>query len=153
LVKQFDRARDGGKPVVAWREPIHYAGLDVQFFSALIFPKRDSPEQFFDSVEPQLFFKHDKVERSDFSIRLNSKKQTISLNSDQNHSFEIFFGPKRTQLLKPLQADEVVRLGWFSMIAKAMLGTLGFFHSFVGLPYAFAIILLTLLVRSMMFPI
>ncbi|MEW4489709.1 membrane protein insertase YidC [Thalassoglobus sp. JC818] len=156
IVKQFDRARDGGKPVTAWRAPIHYAGLDVQFFAALVFPERGDEEtvvQWFDSVEPQLLVEAEKPERSDFSFMMNSRKQAVPAGGEVKHTFDVFFGPKRTQLLRPLGAEEVVRLGWFSAIAKLMLGVLGFFHNWVGLPYAFAIILLTVLVRGLMFPI
>ncbi|TWT56964.1 Membrane protein insertase YidC [Thalassoglobus neptunius] len=156
IVKQFDRAREGGKPVTAWRLPIHYAGLDVQFFAALVFPERGdegTAVQWFDSVEPQLLVEAEKPERSDFSFMMNSRKQTVPAGGEVKHTFDVFFGPKRTQLLKPLGAEEVVRLGWFSPIAKLMLGVLGFFHNWVGLPYAFAIILLTVMVRGLMFPI
>ncbi len=156
LVKQTKKAKKGGKPVVSWREPVKYAGLDVQFFTALILPKRpeDAPaEKVFESVEPQLIMEDEKAERSDLSILLTSTKQTLKKDAEVVHSFETYFGPKRKQLLEPIQAGAVVRLGWFGVIAKAMLGVLDFFHNWVGLPYAFAIILLTVVVRGMMFPI
>lgn len=156
LIKQHNKAQKGGNPVVSWREPIQYAGLDVQFFTALILPDR-SPDnrtkEYFDVVWPQILVEDEVPDRSDFSILLESSSQTIAANSEVSHSFKAFFGPKRKQLLEPLQAGEVVRLGWFSPIAKAMLFVLGFFHSVIGLPYAFAIILLTVVVRGAMFPI
>ncbi|WP_417847703.1 membrane protein insertase YidC [Thalassoglobus sp.] len=156
LVKQTKKAKDGGKPVVSWREPIKYAGLDVQFFTALILPNRseDAPaEKLFESVVPQVVMEDEKPERSNLSILLESTKQTLKKDSEVVHSFQTYFGPKRKQLLEPIHAGDVVRLGWFGVIAKAMLAVLDFFHNWVGLPYAFAIILLTVVVRGMMFPI
>src|SRR5690606_19804739 len=69
------------------------------------------------------------------------------------HEYKAFFGPKRPELLNSLDAEPVIQLGWFGSIAKAMLYILGFFHGVIGLPYAFAIILLTVVVRGAMFPI
>lgn len=156
LIKQSDKAKGGGNPVVSWRELIHYAGIDVQFFAALILPDRTDDNQiaeYFEVVSPQLLSKAEKEERSDFSILLESKTEKIRPDGEVVHSFKTFFGPKRKQLLEPIMAGDVVRLGWFSPIAKAMLFVLDFFHNSVGIPYAFAIILLTVVVRGMMFPI
>ena len=156
LIKQTEKAKNGGNPVVSWRELIHYAGVDVQFFAALILPDRNEDNQvaeYFDVVTPQLLSKADKSERSDFSILLESKKEKIKPDASVTHSFKTFFGPKRKQLLDPIMAGDVVRLGWFAPIAKAMLAVLDFFHNSIGIPYAFAIILLTVVVRGMMFPI
>lgn len=156
LIKQREKAKKGGNPVVSWREPIQYAGVDVQFFAALLLPDRteqNRAKEYFEVVQPQVLDEAEKVERSDFSILLESKVLKIARDADVVHSFKAFFGPKRKQLLEPIQAGDVVRLGWFSPVAKAMLFVLDFFHNFVGLPYAFAIILLTVVVRGMMFPI
>lgn len=157
FVDQIETEKKGGNKVVAWREPIHYAGLDVQFFTALILPNREgqtTAERIFEAVSPQLLSENKQhPERSDMSLRMESTKQKLAAGEDVTHSFRVFIGPKRTQLLAPLNADAVVRLGWFGLIAKAMLAVLDFFHSVVGLPYAFAIILLTVCVRGAMFPI
>lgn len=156
LIKQTEKAKKGGNPVVSWRELIHYAGVDVQFFTALILPDRNEDNQvaqYFDVVTPQLLSKAEKPERSDFSILLESKKEKIKPDAQVTHSFKTFFGPKRKHLLDPIMAGDVVRLGWFSPIAKAMLAVLDFFHNNIGIPYAFAIILLTVVVRGLMFPI
>lgn len=156
LVKQQDKAEKGGNPVTSWRDPIYYAGLDVQFFTALLLPERienTEGKQYFDVVQPQLLSRDKKTERSDFSILMTSTPQKIKANGEVTHNFKAFFGPKRKQLLEPINAGDVVRLGWFSVVAKAMLFVLDFFHNNIGLPYAFAIILLTVVVRGMMFPI
>ena len=161
LVKQFRKAQSGGKPVEAWRESVQYAGIDEQFFAALIFPDHPlqdangdgTPEPYFELVRPDLLFEAEEEERSDFSIAMESSKITLGAGQDVTHSFRAFFGPKRTELLQPLLADGVMNWGWFGAISKLMLGILSFFHSTVGLPYAFAIILLTVCVRGAMFPI
>lgn len=157
LIKQHEKAKKGGKPIVSWREPIHYAGLDVQFFTALLLPDRTvqaEPDPMFEVVQPQVLIANAAhPEWSDFSITLDSLPQLLAPQEEKVHAINAFFGPKRTQLLEPLYAGDVVRLGWFSWIAKSMLFVLDFFHSVVGLPYAYAIILLTVVVRGAMFPI
>ncbi len=163
LVKQFDAAqREGGKPVVDWRLPIAYAGVDDQFFTALIRPKETQlqdrngdgqPEATFAVIRPLLLHLNRlKPERSDMTIVMDSPQLSIPAKKEITESFTTYFGPKRTQLIRDLNAESTINLGWFAFVSKFMLWILGAFHS-LGLPYAYAIILLTVVVRLAMFPI
>ncbi len=144
------------------RKPIGYIGIDVQYFAALISPldKRSSKERvaapWFESAKPQLI-KQEKTEtHSDISVQLTSTPLTIPADGEPvSHSFALFTGPKRKQLLAsaPFHAEESLDLGWFSAISKGMLAILKFFHNTMSFHYAFAIISLTVLVRSLMFPL
>jgi YidC/Oxa1 family membrane protein insertase len=71
----------------------------------------------------------------------------------------VFAGPKRPELLSeyhyadsPYTLDDYVYYGWFGPVARGMVGLLHFFYGIVG-NYGFAIIMLTALVRGLMFPI
>ncbi len=152
LVKQIEKS-DEDHPIDAWREELQYAGVDVQFFAALLLPKEQLTENYFEVTIPEVIEKTKKPEHSDISLKLQSTKLVIDAGKEVRHSFNAFFGPKRTKLLDPLLASQVVALGWFAAVSKAMLWVLGFFHTTLGVPYAFAIILLTVVVRGMMFPI
>jgi YidC/Oxa1 family membrane protein insertase len=162
LVSQFEKAVNGGKPVDSWREPIHFAGSDVQFFAALIFPDRTrfddpdaprAPEPYFEVVRPILLQKAATKDHSDFTILMESNELKVPPGQEVTHQFKAFFGPKRPELLEPLYAGSVIQFGWFSSIAKLMLIVLGFFHHAIGLSYALSIILLTVVVRGLMVPI
>lgn len=163
LVKQYRNSQEpGGKPVSLWSAPVHYAGVDDQFFAALILPKGQRPadaenqQRNIDSIavtRPLLLHLNEaKPERSDMTIVMESPTLTIPAKGDVTEEFSAYFGPKRTQLMRELNADSIIQLGWFAFVAKFMLWILGAFHN-MGLPYAFAIILLTVVVRSAMFPI
>lgn len=154
-VDQFNKEQNGGKAADAWRQSLHYVGVDVQLFAALIMPSGNQiKDDYFDVVYPQLIHRDgEHQERSDISILLESKKLECKPGSKVTHEFDVFLGPKRDHLLQPLNAGDVISFGWFGFIAKAMLNVLGFFHAYLGLPYAFAIILLTVCVRGAMFPI
>lgn len=162
LVSQFEKAVNGDKPVDSWREPIHFAGSDVQFFAALIFPDRTrfedpdglrAPEPYFEVVRPILLNKAATKDHSDFTILMESNQLNIPPQQEVTQQFKAFFGPKRPDLLEPLHAGSVIQFGWFSSIAKLMLIILGFFHHAVGLSYALSIVLLTVVVRGLMVPI
>ncbi len=72
-------------------------------------------------------------------------------------SFQVFAGPKRPALLQqygPQQAslNELLYYGWFGWVARPLLSVLHFFHAIIG-NYGLAIIMLTVMVRGLMFPL
>ena len=92
--------------------------------------------------------------------RLISKPNIIQPGQSLEQSYTIFAGPKRPALLANYLAvnspqyslSDLVYFGWFSTVAKGMLAILHFFYGIVG-NYGIAIVMLTVLVRSCMFPI
>jgi YidC/Oxa1 family membrane protein insertase len=70
------------------------------------------------------------------------------------HKYAFFAGPKRRELLdqKPFEAAQVLNYGMFGFVARGMHFLLDTFYE-IGLPYFLAIILLTVLVRSCLFPL
>ncbi|SFJ46759.1 YidC/Oxa1 family insertase periplasmic-domain containing protein [Planctomicrobium piriforme] len=163
LVKQFNKSQqEGGKPIEDWRTPIYYAGVDDQFFAALVLPRGNQVEDKDKDGHPDnviaitrpvlLHLNQAKPDRSDMTVVMESPEITIPANKEVTNTFEAFFGPKRPAILRELNADSIIQLGWFAIVSRFMLWVLGFFHS-IGLPYAFAIILLTVVVRLAMFPV
>lgn len=69
-------------------------------------------------------------------------------------SLQIYFGPKKIGLLKAIDAtlDPVVDFGWFTAIAYPLLKGLNFLYSFAR-NYGVAIILLTILLKILTFPL
>lgn len=165
LVKQLKAAAEKNDPsaVDAWRDPLAYIGVDVQYFAALLLPVEDQKQDrdgdgkadpYFDVVRPDLIRKHEsKPEQSDISVVLESREIRLAPGAAETHAFRLFLGPKRPELLNPLNAGGIITFGWFSFVSVGMVYALNFFHHVFRLPYGLAIVLLTLIVRGCMFPI
>lgn len=140
--------------VEEWTRPIQYAGVDVQFFAALIIPAGDQlARQTFATVTPTVVqLDSENSERSDISLDLKSPELEIPADGLVQHDFQVFLGPKSQELLAPFRADTIIDYGWFGSISHLMVYLLKTFHGW-GIHYGIAIIMLTVLVRGMMFPI
>jgi YidC/Oxa1 family membrane protein insertase len=80
------------------------------------------------------------------------------LASEITHEYFLFAGPMRDELLRPVGADTIIDWGISGNlgIPQAMLALLNGFHNLFpswAWPYGWSIILLTVLVRSAMFPL
>lgn len=134
--------------------PFEYIGIDVQYFAALVDPLNDPRKnRYFEKVTPLLVRKTPTVEQSDLSLTLTSQKLTVNPNDTLSHHLRLYAGPKREQLLIPLNATEILDFGWFGFISKIMVGLLNFLHHNLYIPYGISIIFLTVLVRGAMYPI
>jgi YidC/Oxa1 family membrane protein insertase len=150
VVEQIDAVKAGNPAAIAqWRDPLQYVGVDVQYFAALVLPR----ESDLDLSEPVLIDRKAKPEHSDISVALKSREFAVPPNGSVEHAFGVYLGPKRSSLLKPLQADGIITFGMFGKISVGMVWLLNKFHYLLHLPYALAIVLLTLIVRACMFPI
>ena len=139
--------------VEEWTKPVQYAGVDVQFFAALIVPACDQVAlQTFATVTPTVVTLDQESERSDISLELKSSELEIPADGLVQHDFQMFLGPKSQELLAPFKADTIIDYGWFGSISHVMTWLLKTFHGW-GVHYGIAIIMLTILVRGMMFPI
>lgn len=145
-----------------WTSPFRYAGLDVQFFAALIAPidERSAEEiiqnKWLERTYPVLISANSaEASKSDISFRMVSMPVTLKAKGDSvSHKYAFFVGPKRRELLDPapLQASQVLNYGMFGFVARGMHFLLDFFFT-LGMPYFLAIISLTVLVRGCLFPI
>ena len=89
---------------------------------------------------------------TDVSFRLWSKAEELPPGEQLEHTYTIFAGPKDTVILAENNLGHTLYYGWFWFAAIPLLGILHFFHS-LGLSYAMAIILLTVCVRLLLFPL
>ncbi|MFT5324023.1 MAG: YidC/Oxa1 family membrane protein insertase [Planctomycetaceae bacterium] len=140
--------------VEEWTKPVQYAGVDVQFFAALIVPTGNQvARQSFETLTPTVVtVDTENTERSDISLELKSPEFDIPADGLVQHDFKMYLGPKSLELLAPFKADTIIDYGWFGGISKIMVSLLRRFHGW-GIHYGIAIIMLTVLVRGMMFPI
>ena len=80
---------------------------------------------------------------------------TLSPGAKQNFGYSLYFGPKKLSILKQQVGHELSRainFGWFDALAKPMLWLLNFFHDYLK-NYGIAIILLTILIKGVFWPI
>ncbi|MDB5385088.1 MAG: 60 kDa inner rane insertion protein [Planctomycetaceae bacterium] len=159
-----------------WYTPLKYAGVDSQYFAALLLPEMDqNKEHYFESSKA--VFADEEPANAKTNARLrNVTVQFKSVELDLPaakpakkegkaedlpkiaHQFHLFAGPKRADLLRPMGAENIIDYGISGRlgIPQALLTLLSFYNaalSFLPWSYGFAIILLTITVRSCMFPL
>ena len=146
--------------------PLAFAGVDAQYFSTILLPRKPNLETtWIDelrsvSLSPKPKARSSEGRFANVTCRLISHELKLAAGETLEHSYEIFTGPKRPDLLAEYHASEntqyglsdLMYYGWFSPVSKAMLGILHFFYGILG-NYGIAIIMLTVLVRGCMFPI
>ncbi len=153
--------------------PLKFFGVEDQYFAVLLAPKVEKdPERFVDEVEAIVV--HENVsepQKADVSVSLLSKPFTVKANKPVVHGYTVFAGSKTEKALAPYGAEglAIYRKGFTMWGAATFMATrlitplLGHIYSFtemVAKPfggksgnYGVAIILLTIVVRLLMFPI
>lgn len=162
--------------VEEWTTPVKYAGTDLQYFSAVVLPQGDQlKNNYFKSYKPvfadvpppnldtkaQARLRNATFQFTSIDLPLKAVNQDAKDKSASSvaHKYKMFVGPKRIDLLSPIGAEKIIDYGWFSGafgIPQLLLTLLGIYHqglSFLPYPYGWAIILLTITVRSCMFPL
>lgn len=151
-----------------WTQPLVYLGVDAQYFASMLIPQKQNDKGQWaattlpiDKAYPIRVgpVPQDKGKKKlvDASCRLISDKTTLEAKGGElTDHFKIFAGPKRPSLLAkyaaPYGLGELVYYGWFGAVSRPMLWLLHFFYDVVH-NYGIAIIMLTVLVRSGMFPL
>ncbi|MBN2292457.1 MAG: YidC/Oxa1 family insertase periplasmic-domain containing protein [Pirellulales bacterium] len=148
-------ADDDPNPASWHDKPVASIGIDAQYFASVLMPKKESPDEiWFDRTQPLRVgpVDPDIKKITDTSFRLRSLVKEIEPGASLSHEFEIFAGPKRPPLLENYGLGELVYYGWFTFCAKPMVAIVHFFYGIVR-NYGLAIIMLTVLVRGLMFPL
>ncbi|MGH7137555.1 MAG: YidC/Oxa1 family insertase periplasmic-domain containing protein, partial [Pirellulales bacterium] len=150
---------DGNPPTYSKGVDVVYAGVDAQYVASVLIPRLagDAPQRFESVVPLRVGPVHDdKKKLVDTSCRLISEVVKVEPGKPLTEEFQIFAGPKRPDLLaayaQPYGLGDLVYYGWFGWVSAPMLRILHFFYDIVG-NYGLAIIMLTVLVRSCMFPL
>jgi YidC/Oxa1 family membrane protein insertase len=146
-------------------KPVLYAGVDGQYFSAVLIPQGEAPNHdWFQSADailvgPKLDRKTPQI-YSNVTSRLISRPITLAAGESKTQSYRVFMGPKRPDLLENYHPSVqpttsligLIYYGWFGGVANAMLWFLHFIYGIVG-NYGIAIVTLTVCVRGAMFPL
>ena len=151
-------ALGGGEQAIHFR----YAATDARYFSVAIIPfhtpGQPVPALPIGSIRPWrvgLMPKEPKLHKlANTSVRITSVPLRLEPGSKYGQQFLVFAGPKERSLLEhpQYQLGNLLYYGWFGWVSRLMLGILHGFY-FLVRNYGVAIVLLTVLVRAMMFPL
>ena len=147
------------------KRSIHYIGLDTQTFTAAMLPSPSEPSSLQDlkrgkaTVHNSVYADSNKLPSSkqqaaNIGFWFESDAARIAAKGEWKQSYQIFAGPKDPELLAAYKLDEAIEYGWhiFGFFAKRLGYILHFFFWLTG-NFGIAIIMLTVLVRSCMFPV
>ncbi|MBU0729078.1 MAG: membrane protein insertase YidC [Proteobacteria bacterium] len=88
------------------------------------------------------------------STVISAPVDILASGESKTYQYGIYFGPKKLSILKTTSPDlhRIVNFGWFDVMAKPALYLLNFFYKYVG-NYGLAIILVTVLIKGLFWPI
>jgi YidC/Oxa1 family membrane protein insertase len=174
----YDIAKSNGKQIDNTAMPLRYSGVENQYFATLLepTPPPTGPDDRWDSRAVAIWHRDerhpDDLKMSDVAVRITSRPITVGPEQPVVHTYRLFAGPKTSEALHPYGAEDLVgyrKAGWFGIpgapylaryvITPTLAFTYGvtlrvsrFFGGNKG-NYGVAIILLTILVRALMFPL
>lgn len=169
----YEIAKAGDKPIESTVEPLRFAGVENQYYAILVAPvlASNSPEDRIDreSQAVLLDLHAQDSQKSDVGVRISSRPVTVGPNVSREFAFKVFAGPKTEAALTPFGAEElaVYRKGIIPLaptIARYFITPILSFtygvtervsSAFGGSRgnYGLAIIMLTLIVKMMLFPL
>ncbi len=164
----------GEKKPTPWQdEPIEYLGVDTQYYAVVLLPTKANPEdvdyaQAMAIVAGSVPEDARELNRTDVTFRWIGKTRTVPAATEQQvadgkplvaseplvQKFRVFAGPKQSKLLAEYQLQNLIYYGWsiFGWVAERLRVVLYVFYRIIP-NYGVAIVLLTVLVRSMLFPL
>jgi YidC/Oxa1 family membrane protein insertase len=122
---------------------ITWAALEGTYFMTGVIPENQSNQTLKLSVEGELV-----------NTLLLSPEEIIPAAGRLQYNYQVYFGPKKITTLRESGHDleRIVNFGWFDKIARPALYLLNFFYGYVG-NYGIAIILVTVLIKILFWPI
>ena len=143
------------------KRSFRYLGVDQQYFTTAILPHPDCPEALDDLAQGAARSVADvpktipyKDIATNVSFWFDTKAKSVPAMGELTQRYRVFAGPKETETLDVYGLSSSMYFGWpiFEWVAKPLSFIL---HTFYGIVrnYGIAIIMLTVLVRSCMFPL
>ncbi len=143
-----------------WKDDrLDYIGVDSQYFQSTLIPFEEMPGEIWHArTFPIRVGEHNVAwsNLTDISYRTYSVEKTLKPLGDPDSSFSrqytIFSGPKKPDVLSVYGLYNTISYGWFWFVAIPMLAFLHFIKTYLVFHYGLAIIVLTVCVRLLMFP-
>ena len=152
-----------------------YAGMEDRYFSVLFIPpglaleiQTESGDGIVDGVhggDSAVESSSDETETEEAPAARGLGGFTLRLPAEAENRFQLFVGPKKIDILERVEvpgfsADlpvelpgEIVDFGWFQVVARPLLWAMQWIYDNVAGNYGWAIILLTILINLVMFPL
>jgi len=123
---------------------VGWTAIETRYFLSGIIPAEQIDSRM------QLILRPDKM----LENRYVGPEKNLSPGMEQSFAFSLYFGPKSLKILKSLHngLDRLVHFGMFDFIAKPCLWLMNEIHDFIP-NYGVAIILLTLLIKIVLWPL
>ncbi len=142
------------------RVNLDYIGVDTQYFQCTMMPTMTkTAEDWLESYVPLRIGARvkDAPLYTNVSFRLKSQETELAPYQQSgdtlSHEYQIFAGPKQPALLKNYNLQDTIVYGWFWFVSIPLLAILHFFKTYLVFNYGLAILLLTVVVRLLMFPL
>ncbi len=122
---------------------VSWTGYVDNYFMTSVIPRTDKP------VMVTVQGNEEQV-RSVISLGIEAVQPKVT----NTYSYAYYFGPKKLKILQATGDNlaKAVNFGWFDMLAKPMLWLLNFFYDYTK-NYGIAIILVTVLIKAVFWPI
>jgi YidC/Oxa1 family membrane protein insertase len=123
---------------------IKWVTLQSRYFMSGLIPEQVEEASLYLALKSEKFL----------TARYRQPEQTIQAGTQYTYKYQIFMGPKKIKDLKNVGNDlqKVVDFGWFDFIAKPCLWLMNLFYSVIP-NYGVAIIILTILVKILLWPL
>lgn len=149
----------------AAKRSVNYMGLDTQVFTAAMLPSPSAPDSMKELSRAKATVLNSAYKDSaklpaarqqacNTGFWFETQTQEIAPKGEIKHAYRIFSGPKDAELLAAYKLDDAIEYGWpiFGFFAKRLGWILHLFFWITG-NFGIAIMMLTVLVRSCMFPV
>ena len=132
---------------------LDFIGVDTRYFQCTMITGHDDTEDSnLEYVVPMRVGTYVKAwpTVTNVSFRMVSAERTLQPQETLSHEYKIFAGPKQPETLEAYGLRDTLYYGWFAWFVKPLLALLHVFYYFVR-SYALAIILLTIVVRLLLY--
>ena len=133
--KLEDMKSGGLKEPKTYTGKVDWAGLDEGYFMTAIIP--ESAKSWVTLSEPP---------KAPMVASVRTPVEALGPGQAAQFSYNLYFGPKNLDDLKPLGLSRAVDFGWFDVLGKPLLQFLSWLERYTG-NYGWAIIILTILLR------
>lgn len=140
---------------------LNFIGVDAPYFTAAILPHKEKDQEalkdlrnaaaFSVSHSPESIDKT-KLQATNTSFWFETQEKPVPAGGELTRRYQIFIGPKATDVLAAHKLDRAIEYGWFAWVAIPLGGILHFFYNNIVGNFGLAIIMLTVVVRSFLFP-
>lgn len=127
-----------------YKGELKWLAIESRYFMSGIIPKEPADSRIFLSLTK------DKIIENQYI----GPETIISSGTQKQFEFDLFFGPKKLELLKSFNngLNRLINFGWFDFIAKPCLWLMNVLYKAVP-NYGLAIIILTILIKILLWPL